>query len=54
MSTCTECGADVAVHDDAETGEILDCGTCGTELEVVDTAPPTLERAPDLAEDWGE
>ncbi|MFB6072267.1 MAG: lysine biosynthesis protein LysW [Halobacterium sp.] len=54
MSTCTECGADVAVHADAEVGEILDCGTCGTELEVVDTAPPVLDRAPELAEDWGE
>lgn len=44
----------MTVHDDAETGEILDCGTCGTELEVVDTAPLSLDRAPELAEDWGE
>ncbi|WP_336035778.1 lysine biosynthesis protein LysW [Halobacterium yunchengense] len=54
MSTCPECGADLALHDDLEVGEIVDCGTCGTELEVVDVDPPVLEEAPDLAEDWGE
>ncbi|MFB6093334.1 MAG: lysine biosynthesis protein LysW [Halanaeroarchaeum sp.] len=54
MTTCPECGADVALHDDVEVGEIVDCATCGTELEVTEVAPPVLERAPDLAEDWGE
>lgn len=54
MSTCPECGDDLTLHDDLEVGEIVDCGTCGTELEVTETAPPVLERAPDLAEDWGE
>jgi alpha-aminoadipate carrier protein LysW len=54
MTDCPECGADVALHDDLEIGEIIDCATCGTELEVVDTAPPVLERAPELDEDWGE
>jgi alpha-aminoadipate carrier protein LysW len=54
MTTCTECGGDVTLHDDAEVGEIVDCGTCGTELEVVSEDPLTLDRAPELAEDWGE
>lgn len=54
MSTCPECGSDVTLHDDLEVGEIVDCDTCGTELEVVDTAPPVLDRAPELSEDWGE
>ncbi|WP_232686844.1 lysine biosynthesis protein LysW [Halobacterium zhouii] len=54
MTTCTECGADVTLHDDAEVGEIVDCATCGTELEVTDVSPPVLARAPELAEDWGE
>lgn len=51
---CIECGAEVALPDDAEVGEIVDCPTCGTELEVIEVSPPTLERAPELEEDWGE
>ena len=51
---CVECGATVALPDDAEIGEIVDCGTCGTELEVVAVDPPAVEQAPELEEDWGE
>ena len=51
---CVECGADVSLHDDIEVGEILDCDTCGAELEVVEVSPPVLARAPELEEDWGE
>lgn len=54
MSVCTECGAEVALPSEVEVGEIVDCGTCGAELEVVETAPLTLQTAPELAEDWGE
>jgi hypothetical protein len=32
---CPECGAEVSLHDDLEVGEIIDCGTCGAELEVI-------------------
>ncbi len=51
---CVECGAEVTLPDDAEIGEIVDCDTCGTELEVTDVNPPVLEPAPELEEDWGE
>jgi alpha-aminoadipate carrier protein LysW len=51
---CVECGAEVALSDDLEAGEIIDCGTCGAELEVIDVSPPVLDRAPELEEDWGE
>jgi len=54
MTTCTECGADLTLHDDLEVGEIIDCSTCGTELEITAVDPPVLERAPELDEDWGE
>lgn len=54
MATCPECGGDVTLYDDAEVGEILDCDTCGSELEVVEVDPATLETAPELEEDWGE
>jgi alpha-aminoadipate carrier protein LysW len=51
---CPECGAEVSLHDDLEVGEIIDCGTCGAELEVIAADPPVLETAPELEEDWGE
>jgi len=54
MSECVECGADLDLHDDLEVGEIVDCTTCGTELEVIDVDPVVLDRAPELEEDWGE
>ena len=54
MTECVECGAEVDLADDVEVGEIVDCGTCGSELEVVEVDPVVLELAPELEEDWGE
>ncbi|MFC7156547.1 lysine biosynthesis protein LysW [Halomarina halobia] len=54
MATCPECGSDVTLYDDIEVGEIIDCDTCGAELEVIEVDPVTLETAPELEEDWGE
>jgi alpha-aminoadipate carrier protein LysW len=54
MTECVECGAEVSLHDSLEVGEIVDCTTCGAELEVVAVDPPELETAPELEEDWGE
>ena len=54
MTECVECGAEVDLADDVEVGEIVDCGTCGSELEVVEVDPVVLEVAPELEEDWGE
>jgi alpha-aminoadipate carrier protein LysW len=51
---CVTCGDSVALPDDVEIGEIVDCGSCGTELEVVGVDPAELAKAPELAEDWGE
>lgn len=54
MVECIECGAEVALPADVEAGEILDCSTCGVELEVLGTDPVEFDLAPELAEDWGE
>ena len=54
MPECIECGAEVSLHDSVEVGEIVDCATCGAELEVVGVDPASLETAPELEEDWGE
>jgi alpha-aminoadipate carrier protein LysW len=35
-------------------GEIVPCGDCGAELEVVERDPPELRLAPEEEEDWGE
>ena len=35
MADCIECGAEVSLHDDLEVGEIVDCATCGAELEAL-------------------
>ncbi|MFC7166651.1 lysine biosynthesis protein LysW [Halospeciosus flavus] len=54
MTICPECGADVELPENVEVGEILDCATCGSELEVTGVEPVALEPAPELEEDWGE
>lgn len=54
MTECPECGADVSLPETVETGEIIDCATCGAELEVIDDDPIVLDVAPELEEDWGE
>jgi alpha-aminoadipate carrier protein LysW len=54
MAECIECGAEVSLHEGLEVGEIVDCATCGAELEVVGVDPVELDAAPELEEDWGE
>lgn len=54
QTECVECGAVIDVPDDVMQGEILPCGDCGAELEVIDVAPLTLDLAPMEMEDWGE
>ena len=51
---CPECGAQVNLPADVMQGEILTCGDCGVELEVVAINPVRLDLAPMEMEDWGE
>ncbi len=53
-AACPECQAAVALAPDTLDGEIVPCGECLAELEVVTAVPPTLALAPDVEEDWGE
>ena len=53
MAECPECGAELSVKDDVETGELFQCHDCGTELEVRATNPLKIEKAPEEEEDWG-
>lgn len=52
--SCPECDAEVEMPADAMAGEIVECGDCGTELEVTSIDPMTLALAPEVEEDWGE
>ncbi len=54
QSECVECGASLDVPEDVMQGEILVCGDCGAELEVIGVEPLTIEPAPLVLEDWGE
>ncbi len=52
--TCVVCEGTVALPENCGLGEILVCGDCGTELEVVALDPARAEEAPQVQEDWGE
>jgi alpha-aminoadipate carrier protein LysW len=54
MAKCVECDAEIAVKSDVETGEIIDCPDCGTELQVKAVNPVRVDYAPKEEEDWGE
>lgn len=54
MATCPECDAEVELGVDVEEGEIVVCGDCGAELEVIGVDPIQLDLAPEVEEDWGE
>lgn len=55
QAECPVCAGSVDVASDVIVGELLDCGECGSELEVTVLAPSlTLAEAPMSAEDWGE
>ncbi|MDA4122974.1 MAG: alpha-aminoadipate/glutamate carrier protein LysW/ArgW [Thaumarchaeota archaeon] len=53
---CEECGADIAIPDDAIVGEIVQCKECSSEFEVSSIAKGKVELKPaEVAEeDWGE
>lgn len=51
---CVECGSGVDLPEDVVQNEIVECGACGVELEVVSVGPPEVELAPEEEEDWGE
>ncbi len=53
-SICPICDAPVSLAADAAVSEIIRCPDCGSELEVVSLAPPSLAEAPAEEEDWGQ
>jgi alpha-aminoadipate carrier protein LysW len=55
-SGCLVCDSPLEATGAPEKGEILECGACGQEHEVVgvDGGKLTVELAPEVEEDWGE
>ena len=53
VAECPECFGSVELHDVMQ-NEIVQCGDCGADLEVVGLDPVVLELAPEEDEDWGE
>ena len=51
---CPVCSGPVSLDDDAVVHELIDCGECASELEVVSLDPARVEEAPESEEDWGE
>lgn len=51
---CPECNGEIELEADVEVNEILVCGDCGVDLEVISLSPPVLDLAPMEEEDWGE
>lgn len=54
MAECPVCGTEVPLGAGTVRGELIECGDCGSELEVLATDPMTLGEAPEAEEDWGE
>ena len=54
LAECPECAAEIELDADTIVHEIVVCPDCGVELEVIDLDPPTVDRAPEEEEDWGE
>ena len=54
MIKCPECGTEMKLPKDVVENEIVDCGSCGVELEVISLNPLKVDMAPEEQEDWGE
>ncbi len=54
MTECPVCAGPVTLPGDVVLSELVDCGECSTELELVSLSPIQLNEAPIAAEDWGE
>jgi alpha-aminoadipate carrier protein LysW len=52
--TCPECDSPVALTAPPRLSEILECGECHVELEILTLDPVLLALAPEVEEDWGE
>jgi alpha-aminoadipate carrier protein LysW len=53
-TSCPECSSAIEFAQPPQSNEIVECGGCLVELEVLTVEPLALVVAPDVEEDWGE
>lgn len=53
-SACPACEGPVQAAGPVRLHEIIECGECRSELEIVSVSPLLLAIAPEVEEDWGE
>lgn len=51
---CPECAGSAPLNSDVMLHEIVLCGQCAAELEILGLDPVRVELAPEIEEDWGE
>lgn len=54
MSECVVCGSGIELSNSIVAGELIDCGDCGSELEITSVSPLAIQEAPTAEEDWGQ
>ncbi len=54
MVTCPQCEETLVVPQQPRPSEIIECGQCRSELEIVALDPVMVAFAPEIEEDWGE
>jgi len=51
---CPECEGEIRLGDASVVTELVECGECRAELEIVATSPLLLALAPEVEDDWGQ
>ncbi len=54
MAECPECAGNIELAEGTEQGELITCPDCSTNLEITSLNPVTVQKAPEVEEDWGE
>ena len=54
MGECPVCKAEVDIAANVAAGELVICGNCGTQLELLETNPVKLAADPSAVEDWAD
>lgn len=54
MVECPTCAGSLEIGEGTETGELVTCKDCGSNLEVTGMSPVKVQPAPEVEEDWGE
>jgi len=54
MVVCPECEGSVTLTEMPKVSEIVECGDCSSELEILTVDPVQVALAPEIEEDWGE